>query len=87
MRSRVGEAPTDGDWKFRVAAACGSRQHGGGNEANTRDVAEECGRHESVAVAVEKFLAFLVPANESVELLCLELFANGDYKRCLFRAK
>ena len=41
----------------------------------------------NVAVAVEKFLAFLVPANESVELLCLELFANGDYKRCLFRAK
>ena len=37
----------------------------------------------NVAVAVEKFLAFLVPANESVELLC----ANGDYKRCLFRAK
>lgn len=37
----------------------------------------------NVAVAVEKFLAFLVPANESVELLCLELFANGDYKRFL----
>ena len=41
----------------------------------------------NVAVAVEKFLAFLVPANESVELLCLELFANGDYKGCRFRAK
>ena len=41
----------------------------------------------NVAVAVEKFLALLVPANESVELLCLELFANGDCKRCLFRAK
>lgn len=33
-----------------------------------------------VAVAVEKLLVFVLPVSESLELVCLELFADGDYQ-------
>ena len=32
----------------------------------------------SVAVAVEKVLSFLIPANECIESTCLEFFGDGD---------
>ena len=34
----------------------------------------------SVAVAVEKLLSFLLPVNESIELVCLEFFGDEDMK-------
>lgn len=33
-----------------------------------------------VAVAVEKLLAFVIPVSECLELVSLEMFADGDYK-------